>query len=399
MKQLEAEARALALAAKDVPDFDAIDELDEDPQEEDDILGGSRVHAWVLIKAGKRGVNESFYIEPTTARRYTTADAPYLSIEAVWNDKNYYVNMQTTLSQLSDCRFDLSQSQDWEYVFIVKGSSASSPESSLNEAKNSTTATSSSSESDTTGMLEGKIDPPNMSSLDQDQQHPEQEVGQVLDVPPTWVRALVLPHELYQRRYTTIGEATTLFRKAKVEHFAEHLHPRGLVKRVTKYENLDRTIPREITESYMNRADRLIQRIRKPLEGHMIEHFGPGRVPDALSCRIDWFGRKREWHFHVGARVDGLVKRVEVFQQKHMETFHERDDLLVYRSVSVSRESSKLDDSGSNHQSKKKGSLAHSSYTLPNGTQNDLVIHKMTEKFLPSSSLLHTRVRLGFMHL
>jgi len=36
-----------------------------------DPLHGRRVHAWVLLKKGKRGVKESVFLEPSTGRSYS----------------------------------------------------------------------------------------------------------------------------------------------------------------------------------------------------------------------------------------------------------------------------------------------------------------------------------------
>lgn len=59
-----------------------------------DPLHGLRVHAWVLVLSGKREVPESFFIDPLTARSYSTQDDHFLGIESLWNHKNYWVNMQ-----------------------------------------------------------------------------------------------------------------------------------------------------------------------------------------------------------------------------------------------------------------------------------------------------------------
>jgi hypothetical protein len=53
-----------------------------------------RVHAWVLIKAGRRSVPENLFIEATTGRSYPTGSSPYIGIEALWNHRNYWVNIQ-----------------------------------------------------------------------------------------------------------------------------------------------------------------------------------------------------------------------------------------------------------------------------------------------------------------
>ncbi|GAB5582313.1 dynein regulatory complex subunit 7 isoform X2 [Prionailurus iriomotensis] len=59
-----------------------------------DPLHGLRVHSWVLVLPGKREVPESFFIDPFTARSYSTQDDHFLGIESLWNHTNYWVNMQ-----------------------------------------------------------------------------------------------------------------------------------------------------------------------------------------------------------------------------------------------------------------------------------------------------------------
>lgn len=59
-----------------------------------DKLHGLRVHCWVLVLSGKREVPESFFIESLTGSAHPLNHPAYLGIESVWNDKNYWVNMQ-----------------------------------------------------------------------------------------------------------------------------------------------------------------------------------------------------------------------------------------------------------------------------------------------------------------
>ena len=44
--------------------------------------------------AGKREVAQTFFIEPSTGNAHSLDWDEYLGIESLWNDKNYWVNMQ-----------------------------------------------------------------------------------------------------------------------------------------------------------------------------------------------------------------------------------------------------------------------------------------------------------------
>lgn len=59
-----------------------------------DPLHGLRVHAWVIVLSGKREVPESFFIEPFTGLSHPVTSSNYLGIESVWNNFNYWVDMQ-----------------------------------------------------------------------------------------------------------------------------------------------------------------------------------------------------------------------------------------------------------------------------------------------------------------
>lgn len=59
-----------------------------------DELHGQRIHAWVLVRAGRRGVTEHIFVEPSTGATYPVHASPYLSVEGAWNSRNYWVNMQ-----------------------------------------------------------------------------------------------------------------------------------------------------------------------------------------------------------------------------------------------------------------------------------------------------------------
>jgi len=57
-----------------------------------------------------------------------------------------------------------------------------------------------------------------------------------------------------------------LYHKAKLELFAENVHPEGLVCRLTLFLDYQRTIVKEKEEYFKNRVDRLAHRVCYPME-------------------------------------------------------------------------------------------------------------------------------------
>lgn len=333
---------------------DQIDVLYDDEEEEDDPLEGKRVHAWVLVRAGKRDVAEHFFIEASTGRTYSLRDAPYLGIECVWNHENYWVNMQhhpvhTTL-------LDLANPTDWEYVFLSAAERKSAKDGgggSGDDAKDL---------SDDLKSLHSTT-----SEGDNQREDDGDDEELILDVPPSWVAKLTIDRAVYKKKFVTDSQRVTLFRRAKVEEFAENSHDQGLIVRVTLYRDNGCTLPIEIREFFKNRKDKLETRKRFPLASKFEEHFGPGRVPEALKARIEWIGYRREFHFYTSARMDGLVKREEFIQKRTVEHFDGRDDFLIFRSVTLTTEKDEVD--------------AKNPYVLPGGPTGELAIKKMKEKF------------------
>lgn len=80
------------------------------------------LHAWVLVKAGARGVTQDTFIETASGRQYSPSDCPYTGIEWCWNYDNFWISMDMPEPH-SDARlhparadFDFSDSNKWEAV-------------------------------------------------------------------------------------------------------------------------------------------------------------------------------------------------------------------------------------------------------------------------------------------
>ncbi len=63
-----------------------------------------RMHCWVYVASGRRDIKEPLFIEPTTGRAYSLHTNPYMGVESVWNNVNFWVNLQFTqkVSEVSD---------------------------------------------------------------------------------------------------------------------------------------------------------------------------------------------------------------------------------------------------------------------------------------------------------
>ena len=119
-KYLADQAEAKRVAALDtfqlwIPDA----ELDEaqliENLKQAEIAEGKfkRMHAWVLVRAGKRDVKEHVFIEPTTGRIYTINASPYIAIESVWNHVNFWVNTAQFEDKVTQVKTKVS-------LFVIK---------------------------------------------------------------------------------------------------------------------------------------------------------------------------------------------------------------------------------------------------------------------------------------
>mmetsp|Transcript_26582 Transcript_26582/g.52378 ORF Transcript_26582/g.52378 Transcript_26582/m.52378 type:complete len:730 (-) Transcript_26582:206-2395(-) len=274
----------------------------------EDPLQGDRVHCWILVKAGKREVPENIYIEPSTGLTYSTEDSPYLGIESVWNEQNYWANVQEVPP--NEMEFELADSQKWEYVLIE--------EKQADEGE---------------GM---NFDAVNEEDNADKQLTPEEAFDDrdILDCPMSWCSKIVIDRNTFRKRYPG-GEKFIHFHRCTVEKYSEYFeNGDGIVLRITLFQTDECLTPIEIREFFLHRKDKLVQRYNYPLESRVHEIFDPGRQ-QGLQELIQVDNKKRYFTFYPQARVDGMVRRDELIGHKIIEEYEERDDNLIYRSVAV----------------------------------------------------------------
>ncbi|KAK3749491.1 hypothetical protein QZH41_013464 [Actinostola sp. cb2023] len=273
-----------------------------------DKLHGLRVHCWVLVLSGKREIPESFFIESLTGTAHPLNYLHYLGIESVWNDKNYWVNMQDCSNGVQDMVYDLGDPARWEFMF------PGSDKPLL--------------------MLPTMDDEP----LDLDDEDDEEEPSD-FDPPPSWV----LPIEISLKDFQTkcpYGKKTKLYKKAKLEKFAEYLLKDGLYSRLSISSDYELNDLLEKREVFKHRVDKLETKTHNMTTGIIDEHLVPGR-PDCLQEHLYKSSAPgpetdRTMKFYSSARIDGLVKREET-PEEMTETFVDRDDFLYYRHVTFGK--------------------------------------------------------------
>ncbi|XP_064015834.1 dynein regulatory complex subunit 7 [Pogoniulus pusillus] len=260
---------------------------------------GLRVHAWVLVLAGKREVTESFFINPFTGSSHSTRDEHFLGIESIWNHKNFWVNMQDCRGGCKDLLFHLGDGSSWEAML---SGSTRPPQASKEEKE----------------LLE----------RDEDDLQGKEQAATSLDMPPSWVAQLQLSPTELQTRYPQ-GRKVTLYKKAKLEKWAPYQHEKGLVQRLSCYTDLPCTEVVEVREWFKHREDMLERREVNKQTQLSTDYFSPGHLfhLKAHSYTSLEPEAERRMEFYHEARADDL-QRCHASASRLTEHFVGRADLL-----------------------------------------------------------------------
>ncbi|XP_060929995.1 dynein regulatory complex subunit 7 [Limanda limanda] len=273
-----------------------------------DRLRGLRLHCWVLLLAGSRSVQENFFIDPLTGLSYSTGSAHFLGIESVWNNHNYYVNMQDCGSGCSEMVYDLEDVNMWEPLLF----GATCKKQLIHEVLNK-----------------------KLHKMSQDEELEELE-EQAFEMPRSWVSDISITKKDLETRWPG-GHKLTRYRKAELERFAPYLRPNGLITRLVSYKDLDCKEVLMVKEWYQHRTDHLEEREVNKVDNVTTERFKRGRRFDLLFHRYESLSTDgvHEMKF-CSIRVDNLVQRL-VSPGEMTETFQRRADSLYYRRVNFGR--------------------------------------------------------------
>eukprot|EP00051_Salpingoeca_urceolata_P005939 m.78991 g.78991 ORF g.78991 m.78991 type:complete len:886 (+) comp14608_c0_seq1:127-2784(+) len=289
-KEAEAEARETAARAA----------LETKHNPEEDPLFGLRAHCWVLVRGGKRDIPEPFFIEPSTGHSVSVKDPNYLGLEAIWNSRNYWVNLQKCTDGLGDVTYDIGDGSCWEQVFPDPDTHAGSAVA--------------------------------------EQLH-------VPDITSSWVNKLSLSPQDFETRCPR-GRKTIITPKSRIEIYAEYLREDGIVREETHFVDEALKHKCQVTSTFANRKDKLMRTkvTYDPETAHVQReeaYYAPGNPrklreaiyvhPTRRELLKGGFG-KRQFFFYANARVDGLVSREDLGTEL-TEVFEDREDRLVKRWV------------------------------------------------------------------
>ncbi|XP_057338770.1 dynein regulatory complex subunit 7 isoform X1 [Microplitis mediator] len=271
-----------------------------------DEFWGHRMHAWVVVlpEAGgprRQEVLEPFFIEPSSGQNYPLdnhqTDLLYHGVESIWNDRNYWVNMQTSTAICSQIDWTLRDNSLWE------------------------------------SMLPGESAEDQEIKADNDDSHGH--VDKHLDMPTSYVEQIDIQSLDYERRFPN-GRKTMMFKKTKVELFAPYVQMDGLIEKITVYEDYECKTVTHVYEKYSNRGDKLVQSTYYDDTAIRVDLYNRGR-PDAVkehhyTIDGDSVTDERTLEFYDVVRSDGLSK-IKVHPLYLTQHYVGRKDFLYYRNV------------------------------------------------------------------
>ncbi|XP_011641883.1 dynein regulatory complex subunit 7-like [Pogonomyrmex barbatus] len=281
---------------------------------------GYRIHAWVVILPEDKGMRlqeiaEPIFVEASSGMSYNPADEEtnsiYLGIESIWNDQNYWMNMQPQGKGCAEINWDLNRIELWEHLLPGE------PQI----------------------MQHDKVEIEEDISIEQNKH---------LDMPTSYVNEIYIDSSDFERRYPQ-GSKTILYKKAKVELYAPYIRTDGLIQKIIIYDDYKYINPIQSYEKYLNRSDCLVESRKDFVTDTVVDSFDKGRSDYCKAHRYFASGSnsidsERAIDFYDSAQFDGL-SRIELGPLHLTQYYKNREDFLYYRHIefSVDQGSSAVD--------------------------------------------------------
>lgn len=208
--------------------------------------------------------SEPLFIEPTTGVSYVPTDDDtdqlYLGVESIWNDQNYWVNVQPSSQSCANIAWDLTKRDLWEHLLPGEPWTMRGIEG----------------DEDSAVLQEKHLDMPSSYVNEID----ISDKGRVPLYPVDTSNTPVFSFRVsdFERRYPN-GTKSIFYKKTKVEFYAPYVQTDGLVRRITTYDDYDYKSPIKVYEYYANRSDNLVEHIQNLSDGSIVDHYERGR-PD-----------------------------------------------------------------------------------------------------------------------
>ncbi|XP_047537155.1 dynein regulatory complex subunit 7 [Vanessa atalanta] len=308
MDRKEAEKQQAELNKIESERLKKIAELEKPPPDE---IDGWRTHAWVLVLPGFKGVEEPFFIEPSEGNGYPISAPQYQQLDSIYNNENYYVNLQSCAEGLGSLNYDLNDLTCWEHLLA--------------------------GEPFHRRQLVG-IDCADKKTAFDTEKH--------LDVPTSWIEKLDITADEYEQRYPG-SHKVIRYKKVLSEKFSPYSERDGVIKRIIIYEDYALSIPLLTYEWYKNRVDKMLTVKIDHLKREVREIFGIGRKDhllkhiysmDAPTTSVEG---ERTLEFNYYARLDHLTKLV-CTALTFDEYYTDREDRLETRFITYT-EGNKFD--------------------------------------------------------
>ncbi|XP_066157618.1 dynein regulatory complex subunit 7 [Euwallacea fornicatus] len=277
--------------------------LEEEKRPPDD-LKGQRVHAWIFLAAGVKEITKSFFIEPGTGMPHKVTSDLYCGIESIWNNENYWVNLQECSHDLGALSYDLTDTEKWEHLLIKK------PLGFRHKLK----------------VVEiGEEEEENDAFWDE--KH--------LDMPYPWSLRISIPHDVFERCFSD-GFMVTQYKKTLVEEYAPYVCHDGLIEKIVRYSDFACTAVESVEEKFKNRHDKLYRSVFNAKTNLQTEYFRAGREDSVLKHvyykNKNSLDAKRTIFLDSKTRFDGLSK-IEILDHICSEYYSDRDDKLSFRQI------------------------------------------------------------------
>ncbi|MCQ2819637.1 MAG: snapin/pallidin family protein [archaeon] len=274
-----------------------------------------RIHCWVMLRKNPRlkedNKNEEIFIEPSTGRLYGIKDSPYEKIDAMFNNKNFYINLHME-KKVEEIDWNLNKATNWEYVMLN-----ARDEADREEGKE---------EGDEAEEEKVRVKSPGE----------EEKATEILDMPPPWPNKILIPLKKYIERSPTKTQVY-FYSKTKVEKWAPYSQPDGMIMKIYNYRDYARFLLDSVEHRYRNRGDKKYKRIEYPYEHKTVDFYLPGQLwhwkrveeVEASYKIIDFYPTNFQ---------TGLVYREEIFGKKIIHRYRDRDDKVFERKILLDKD-------------------------------------------------------------